>query len=464
MDNSELPPNSKNNKTITNEELISIIRTRPKEFISNAKEKPYILIKGYNIESTFLLFGHRQALDIRIQFLNCYFKSDFLMIDEITSNESLIFEDCEMQGSIVFSGVILKKEVILKYVNVKTISFPNSELDKVSIYGCNVEDVRISSSKFNSIQIEGYISGSKISKLRIFTNENDSGNVDIKNLEADYIYLSGINKGNNFIFNKIQCDVITLENFKNQGSLKFYEIEPRDLENKNSFFQIINSNLDSAEFYKVIFSQYKELVIINSYITSSLFIGCTWKNNIRAIPGYGFGNYEESLKTGRKISPKETIEIKEAYRQLKVSMSKHSDKIQEHKFYSQELNFYNKTLNWGMPWENKFWDKLILYFSNICSDYGQSFIKPLSLLLLGHLILFCIAIQVCAFETISFNIDTISEFNHDKAFEKYFIYLNPIRGIETSFSGYLILLDYLMRIWSSYMIYNLIRASRRFIS
>jgi len=50
------------------------------------------------------------------------------------------------------------------------------------------------------------------------------------------------------------------------------------------------------------------------------------------------------------------------------------------------------------------------------------------------------------------------------ASEQYFIYINPFRKLEISFSGYLVVVDLLMRVWSSYMLYNIIRASRRFIN
>lgn len=174
--------------------------------------------------------------------------------------------------------------------------------------------------------------------------------------------------------------------------------------------------------------------------------------------------FEDSLKAGRKTTPNEIVAIREAYRQLKISMSKHSDKIQEHKFYSEELNYHNIALTWGKPWENQFWDKLILHWSRTLSDYGQSFIKPLAWLLLGHYILFLTALLCNGFAPLHISLCKPTGAGFEEAFEKYFLYINPLRRLEVSLPGYLILLDLLMRIWSSYMIYNLIRASRRFIS
>ena len=104
---------------------------------------------------------------------------------------------------------------------------------------------------------------------------------------------------------------------------------------------------------------------------------------------------------------------------------------------------------------------MILCFSKIFSNYGQSFKKPLCYLLFGHFILFIIAIKLNGFDSLQLSVSPTWKAFED-AFEKFFIYINPLRK-DSSLSGYLIVLDLLMRIWSSYMIYNLIRASRRFI-
>jgi hypothetical protein len=180
--------------------------------------------------------------------------------------------------------------------------------------------------------------------------------------------------------------------------------------------------------------------------------------------GPGYGTFEDTKINNRRIERGEYPGIKEAYRQLKTSMSKHSDKIQEQIFYSKEMTFHNDMLNWSPPWTNQFWDKLILHFSKTFSDFGQSFVRPLFLLLLGHYLLFIVAILFGGFSPLHISFQHASAPAFQQAFEGYFVYINPLRKLETSFSGYLILLDIVMRIWSSYMIFNIVRASRRFIT
>jgi hypothetical protein len=465
MTHSENSPPNTNNKILSAKELRALLQNPPKEYIKEEYGNVSILINGYTFEDEHLILDDSITVNLPLTFQGCTFKSDkSFFIHGLTCNETLTFDGCLISDSIYFARGTFKKEVLLKYVHVKKVHLSYCTFDKVSISGYDINEVWVSGTKFESLHIGEHLIGANISKLIIFAKEDETGDIFVREQSFDEISLYGTNKGKNFSFEKIKCNNISITNFKNEGSLNFFGIEPKDLTNDKRYFQITNSNLDKVQFYRALFSQYKELIIIDSFITDALFIGCKWSNNVRALNGPEYPTFEDSLKTGRKTTLKEIIAIKEAYRQLKISMSKHSDKIQEHKFYSEELNFYNKTLSWGKPWENQFWDKMILLWSKTFSDYGLSFIKPLFWLLFGHYILFLIAILFHGFDPLQISICEPTASGFQEAFEKFFIYINPLRRLETSFSGYLILIDLIMRIWSSYMIYNLIRATRRFIS
>lgn len=465
MSQSESSTSDKNNKILSARELRALLRNPPAELINVEYEKESINISGYTFEDEHLILDDSITVNLPLTFQGCTFKTNKLFfIDGLICNDTLTFEGCTISESISFSSGIFKKEVLLKYVHVKRVLLSHCTFDKISISGYDIDEVWMSGCKFESLHIGEHLLGDNIRKLVIFAKEDETGDVFVNDQGFDEISLFGSNKGKQFNFSKIRCNNLSITNFKNEGSLNFYGIEPKDLNSDNRYFQIIDSNLEKVQFYRASFSQYKELIIINSFITDTLFIGCKWSNNIRALYGPGYGSFEESLKIGRKMTPKEVVAIKEAYRQLKISMSKHSDKLQEHKFYSEELSFHNRTLLWEKPWTNQFWDKVILLFSKTFSDYGQSFIKPLFWLLIGHYILFLLALLFNGFYPLHITFSEPTSAAFKQAFEKYFIYINPLRRLETSFTGYLIVLDLLMRIWSSYMIYNLIRASRRFIS
>jgi hypothetical protein len=360
MTQSESLPPSPNDKVLSAAELNSLLRNPPRQFIKESYGELSILIDGYTFEDEHLILDNI-TVNLPLAFQGCTFKSDKLFfIDGLICNESLTFEGCTITDTIYFSSGTFKKEVLLKYVYVKEVHLSQCTFDKISISGYDINKVWTSKTKFESLYIGEHLIGGNISQLTIFAKENETGDIFVREQSFDKIFLSGSNKGKTINFSKIKCNIISITDFKNEGSLNFYGIEPKDLTNDKSYFQITNSDLNKVQFYRVLFSQYKELIIIDSFITGGLFIGCKWSNNVRAINGPGYGTFEESLKAGRKTTPKEIVAIKEAYRQLKISMSKHSDKIQEHKFYSEELNFHYKTLSWGKPWKNQFWDKMIL--------------------------------------------------------------------------------------------------------
>lgn len=450
---------------INSKELTALLRNPTSEILKIENGNRRILFEAYEIEDKYIIINDDVQLSFPLTFKNCIFKSEnIIFIDGMICKKELIFEYCSFSNSLFFQGGVFKKEISLKYSDLENnkIHLAYCDFEKINISCYNVEEVWFSGGKFQSLRIGDHLIGDQIKKLTIFTKADEVGDIFITEQSIDKIYLSGTNKDREFNFSKVKCNDLTINNFKNEGSFNFYGIEPKD---KNvGYFQILNSNLDNAQFYRASFSDYKELIIIDSFITDTLFLGCKWANNVRAISGPDSLLFDESIKNGRKISTNENIAIREAYRQLKISMSNHSDKIQENRFYAQELVFYNKTLNWGKPWEDTFWDKVVLYWSKLFSNYGQSFIRPLIWLLLGHLIMFNLAILLQGFKPLYFSLSNASEEAFREAFEKYFLYINPLRKLEITLPGYLIILDLLIRIWSSYMIYNIIRASRRFIS
>lgn len=465
MTQSEDSASNNNNKILSAIELKALLRNPPKEFIKEEYGESSILIDGYTFEDEHLILDDSVTVNLPLTFKGCTFKTDKLFfISGLRCNESLTFDGGTISDTIYFNSGTFKKEVVLKYIYVKSIHLSDCTFDKISISGYEINDIWVSGAKFNSLHIGEYLVGDNIGKLVIIAKEDETGDIIIREQSFDEISLYGTNKGKRISFSKLKCNKISITNFKNEGILNFYGIEPKDLSSQNRYFQIVNSNLDKVEFYRAFFSQFIEIIVIDSFITDALFIGCKWSNNVRALYGPGYDTFEDSFKTGRKTTPNEIVAIKEAYRQLKISMSKHSDKIQEHKFYSEELNFHNKSLTWGKPWENQFWDKLILIWSKVFSDYGQSFVKPLFWLLIGHYILFIFALLFNGFNPLHLSLCEPTSSGFNEAFEKFFLYINPLRRFQTSLTGYLIILDLLMRIWSSYMIYNIIRASRRFIS
>jgi hypothetical protein len=153
------------------------------------------------------------------------------------------------------------------------------------------------------------------------------------------------------------------------------------------------------------------------------------------------------------------LKNREIYRQLKYALSKQGDIVNEQKFHTQEMLVYDRSL----LFRKDFWTKLIIKLSYCFSDFGQSFLKPLLWLLIGHWLLFMVLIQSNNYNDLLISFSNPTWAGFELGIERYFQLINPLRKTETGFSGSRIILDLAMRVWASYMIYNLVRATRRFI-
>jgi len=452
-------------KELSGEDLISILSKPSKNFLKKSGFYDIISIESFKIVAGNLLGNNLLSVRLPVSFVSCHFEysGDFI-IDGIVFEEALTFEGCEFSEDLYFLSGIFRKELFIKYSKLRTIQFGECTFGKISVSCYDIHEIKISETIFDSLILGEHLENSITRKLTVFAKEGKGGNISVKKHVFEELYLSGINKAVKYVFSNIKCNTVSICDFTNEGVLSFYGVEPKYEDGPSSYFQIINSILNNAEFHRVNFSKFKELIIKNSIVTDVNFIGCVWRDNVRAQYGPGYADFERSVSEGRTMDHSEVVAIKEAYRQLKISHAKNSDRIQEMKFYGEELNFHNKTLKWGKPWKNDFWDKLILHWSRLFSDYGQSFYKPLFWLLSIHLLLFLIALSFGGFSPLYFPSNSPTKEDFELAFEKYFIYINPLRKLEPTFTGYLIIVDLVMRVWSSYMIYNLIRASRRFIS
>jgi len=365
-------------KTLSAAALRELLKNPTQEIMEGSGRESSILIEGYTVTDEHIILDESVSIHRDLRFKNCNLNSDnFVWIGGLVCEGYVTFDGCSFSKGIYFNKGEFTKELSFDHVHLPEFHFSGGTFDKISIAGYDIKSIWISGAKFESLSIGERLVNTTIDELTIFAKPKEVGDIFVTQQKINKLYLSGNNKDRMFSFAQIKCNIVALTDFTNEGSLRFYGIEPQDLANEKRYFQIINSNCDKVQFHRVLFNHYEELIIIDSFISDALFIGCKWGDTIRALYGPGYETFEESLKTGRKYTPKELVDIKEAYRQLKISMSNHSDKIQEHKFYSKELTFHYKALTWGKPWENQFWDKLILLWSKVFSDYGQSFIKPL---------------------------------------------------------------------------------------
>lgn len=278
----------------------------------------------------------------------------------------------------------------------------------------------------------------------------------------------------------ITVNTLTIYRYRNEKNLRFSNIKSFETENPSEF-SIVESFLGKAEFYSVNLKSFKRINLLDVHLVDCSFVNMLWNYDIKSFKGRGIGKSKDEEKLPDKIALIEQKSIKnyfkirklksegdvlqyyfknrEVFRQLKYSLSKQGDVVNEQKFHTKEMLAYDKSL----LVKKSFWTKIVIKFSHLFSDFGQSLHRPLLALVIGHWILLLLLILFNQFDNLYLSVRNPTWKGFEVGFEYYFKLINPLRRAENTFSGYNILIDLLMRIWSSYMIYNIIRATRRFI-
>lgn len=441
-------------KRINASEFLRILQGHDKSYIREDYDDR-IQVKNFVITDN-LCFTNKFASSNIIEIENCFFEKEFYLDGPIFTKRVSI-ENCFFDKSLLFTNATFSESLDLKFIhcsnsfvlwggNYKRITFSQYDLKELTVYG----------GEFTLLDI-GYWTGSDIiGEITILNSgsKDKLGNINIKSMKIGKLYLGGDNKGNDFKIENCLCKVVIIEDFVNNGNLKFFGLEPLKDDNHKSYFEISKTNLGSSQFYRLNFKGFDEVNIFDSYLTDSIFSNVKWKDKITA---FHRSELQSIVKKhdDQKSTSKELSQIKETLRQLKLVMSKQGDKIQELKFYSQEMNTYNKLLPWTSPCTDNFWNKIILHLSRIFSDYGQSFLRPLIFLFVFNLIFFILI------DIVSIDKNDWSSFIY--CWGEYFKLINPLHKLDDTLIGWGVFLDLLSRIASSYFVFSLIRASRRFV-
>jgi hypothetical protein len=155
--------------------------------------------------------------------------------------------------------------------------------------------------------------------------------------------------------------------------------------------------------------------------------------------------------------------LRETYRQLKYAYYKQGDTVMEHQFHALEMKVYAIRLLREGEWCTRkgMQTFLILLLSWGTSDFGQSIIRPLLTVLFLGVLLFTLFVYQGGAAHLQ-----IGHFNWSTAwgtFPDVVNFMNPLRRPSGDLKEWPIVTDVLMRIISSYCIFNIVRATRRFV-
>ncbi len=421
-------------------------------------------------------------IDCSIEFIHCYFEGE------------VVFYDVKVKKSIMYRQCFCDKELRIMKTSTFEAEFNITDFSaksQVYVEGGNFQTCRWSFIDNGTVKING---GSyKQLNLGYW-----GGGCQLKELSFHFPEVTGLIKvtgDKSFIerltlfqfsselalaIEDISVNCISIYRFRNEKAFRIFNIKSKKGE-KLTEFAIAESYLGKAEFYSIDFTSFDNVYFTDVHFTECSFVGIQWKYDIDSFKGRGIGKSPKEEKLPAKIAKiknelkedyneisilkndPDVIEYfskqREVYRQLKFANEKQGDIINGQIFHSKEMIAYNRTLSF----ETSPWTKAIIKMSYWFSDFGQSFIKPILWLLVGHWILLQVLIACQHFPGLTINLGDPNLEGFKEAFIQYFKLINPLRRAENTFEGYQIIIDLAMRIWSSYMIYNIIRATRRFI-
>ncbi|MBW8687253.1 hypothetical protein [Chitinophaga rhizophila] len=403
----------------------------------------------------------------------------------IGHNPNITFEGCEFTDNVRFnSDTVIKRDI--KFINCtfkKDVTFESGEFKKeVQFLGGEIEGVLIvESGKFEKLHIACDAAEVKIEKgnytdlsiynpgeypdpLRSIDNLSIdfkliTGNVRIEGYSIRNLKLTGtVNKDTELLMKEMFFSKIKFENLYCNGKIRIFDLIASA--RLSPGLEITNSNLGKMDIVNVNLRSVYALSIKSSYLVECTFVNVTWPDSF-------FNVYENTLESI-------LLDNKETFRQLKYAYSKQGDSVMEHKFHGVELDayrFYLKAKRREMkpPYNSKFerWKKhrqtsIILLLSKITSNYGQSFAAPLVTILVTGVPLFVLMVAFNKIPPLKLGFN-FSLGNISTTVAHWLNFINPLRRYDNQDVNGGLIFDFVMRIISSFCIYNFIRATRRFV-
>lgn len=302
------------------------------------------------------------------------------------------------------------------------------------------------------------ISHANVSTFRVKGIIDSGSSLTVAHLNAHHLFIDNVVATGLLRFNNINAD--NAPNNKVQSYSKFLlpdEEKAANLEFSKSIFSIYESALTNCEFNTIFLDSFKDVNISLSNISDVKFSNMQWPKKIGCYEQPTNTFWPEKFAKGFKLGKLYHVRQRETYRQLKYSTSKQSDFVSEQLFHGLEMRSYNRSLSW----HSEPWTKLVLSLSYITSNFGQSIWRPLlSLITVSALIYFTLSFSGA---TSVFNPQLSSMEGWVSTFAEIIEFANPFHKYDQQLTGISYLADLLMRIIASYLLYNLIRASRRFV-
>jgi uncharacterized protein YjbI with pentapeptide repeats len=431
-------------ETMTQDEWENYVREETHNGINN-KIDYGITIENKIFPESFL---HQGSVGLTIKncvfedgmFVTSYLPNSNVYITDCTFKQGLYFSDIESEKDIVFGNCVIEGSATFNKIKISRLDFNIKSAEQV-MFGDD--------SAFGHLQIGGK-DRNKFGKFHLKAGIATK-RIEINHTEIEDLYIGYSTLETELAIVNTHLNKLTLEHFRNAGSLNFSNCKSTK---KDGAILINQSNLGNADFFKFDFYSFGEINVTNSTLYESVFVNCAWskKNWVSKVKHFS-SSLDTPEESDRRVL---AANLKDVYKQIKMSFSKQNDYVQEQYFHGLEMNQYYRSLSL----RRSFWTKVILGLSFLTSDYGQSFTRPfVSIVLLDCFLFF---IQFLLGGTV-YNAYDLTHLNgYVNTIASILNFMNPLHKTD-GLSGGPFIIDTIGRIFSSYMIYNMIRATRRFV-
>lgn len=309
------------------------------------------------------------------------------LFSELDINENKEYIKAKASNSISISNIIFPS---FEENTLKDYFFTsNSQNQEYLIFDNCIFDEKVDFSAYNLLRTITITNCIFYEKVDLSVKKID---IDNTNFNSDLLLKDMTTKG--------KSNIVTIKNSSILGTLK-----------------IKNCHLENAQFYNLDLSK-ATLEIIDTYLIGMKYNNIKWTKNYNC--------------------------NRDTFRQLKVVMENQKNFIDANIFHSLELNEHRKELSTsGTNME----DKILFNFNWMVSKFSRSWSRPLILLILFSVLLYCI---LCFFNLIS-----------ECSINDFFKFFNPFSKTSNTDYGNIYWIWFLHKIISGFLIYHFIISLKR---
>lgn len=306
--------------------------------------------------------------------------------------------------------------------------------------------------------IEGFYCnglGKSIKKITLPLTPTFQGLLKFEGWEVDTILISGVNQNLKLLFKRMFFRFFMINDFTNYSDISIDKCKGYG----DCTLNLSDCDLGATKFNEFAFDSFKAIRIDNATLDRIKPTSNTWFNDEVLQIGNGAQTKQEEFKSKREI-----------YRQIKQALKSNGNQIDSLIFQARELAaFRGEQKNSG----NYDWADRVIMSVSQANDFGLNWSKPTKIVF-GVTFFLYIALLPCLSDEILYEFAFCPEDlkNTWQAFSSkldvFWQLFNPVRQMKATYgnvnSGWIYFIDLLHRIFLGIMIFQIVKAFRKFVS